>query len=176
MFLASVAHHYSFSYRPYVDMAQEQQGCCFAFLNMWDVSDVRRDLTEHFNVVGSSVRRRVGTARPTFGYRSERVKEEERRGLLRPVTEFNPLDSPVAANGRRTRVYNSMSDSEHEGITAGLNSITETINSVDTRITVHVDIESAPRPPPPDLSSFIDLSHETNDNVSEEDINRPVVT
>ena len=155
MFLAAVAHHYTFSYRPYVDMAQDQQGCCFAFLNMWDVSDVRRDLTEHFNVVGSSVRRRVGTARPTFGYRSERVKDEERRGLLRPVTEFNPLDSPVAANGRRTRVYNSMSDSEHEGITAGLNSlVTEAvINQVDTRITVHVDVESIR----PDVSDFTDL-------------------
>jgi hypothetical protein len=66
-----------------------------------------------------------------------------------------------------------MSDSEHEGITAGLNSITETINSVDTRITVHVDIESAPRR---DVSDFIDLAPEPNDNVSEDDINGPVVT
>ncbi len=42
MFIAAVAHHWSFSYRPYVDYAQEQHGCCFAFLHMWDVSDVRR--------------------------------------------------------------------------------------------------------------------------------------
>lgn len=111
MFLAAVAHHFSFSYRPYVDMAQEQQGCCFAFLHMWDVSDVRRDVAEHIHVIGSTVRRGVGVRRPTFGFgRNGRNSRgaDERQALLK--AEASPLHSPVAAlapNGV-TRDYQTM--------------------------------------------------------------------
>lgn len=50
MFAAAVAHHYSFPYRPFVDV-MGTQSCCEAFHAMWDVSDVQRDLKEHLGVV-----------------------------------------------------------------------------------------------------------------------------
>ena len=104
MFLAAVAHHYSFSYRPYVDMAQEQLGCCSAFLRMWDVSDVRRDVAEHIHVIGSTMRRGVG------GRRSRRNNADERQSLLK-AEAASPLHSPVAAattNGGTPGIYRSM--------------------------------------------------------------------
>lgn len=52
MFLAAVAHHYSFSYKPYVNDAAEHRSCCDAFLAMWDLSDVHSDVKEHIGVVG----------------------------------------------------------------------------------------------------------------------------
>ena len=51
MFLAAIAHHYAFSYKAYVDMAAEQPNCCESFLQMWDVSDVKKDLEEHIGVM-----------------------------------------------------------------------------------------------------------------------------
>lgn len=52
MFLAAIAHHYSFSYKPYVNDLVEKRTLCDAFISMWDVSDVHADLKEHFDVVG----------------------------------------------------------------------------------------------------------------------------
>lgn len=52
MFLAAIAHHYSFSYKPYVINAEEAPTCCGAFIAMFDVSDIKSDITEHFGVVG----------------------------------------------------------------------------------------------------------------------------
>lgn len=52
MFLAAIAHHYSFSYVPFVDPSTTPSSGCFsAFLAMWDVSDVHRDVSEHIGVV-----------------------------------------------------------------------------------------------------------------------------
>ena len=51
MFIAAVAHHYAFSYKPYVDPEYESTNCCHAFLLIWDVSDVRSDIREHVHVV-----------------------------------------------------------------------------------------------------------------------------
>ena len=51
MFIAAVAHHYAFSYKPYIDPEYETSNCCHAFLLIWDVSDVRSDIREHVHVV-----------------------------------------------------------------------------------------------------------------------------
>jgi len=58
MCMAAVAHHYSFSYKQYVS-ADSSQTCCQAFLAMWDVSDVQRDIQEHLGIVSSSISRRI---------------------------------------------------------------------------------------------------------------------
>ncbi|KAK9754869.1 Organic solute transporter Ostalpha [Popillia japonica] len=58
MCMAAIAHHYSFSYQPYV-RSGSTQSCCAAFLAMWDVSDVQRDIQEHLGIVGSSISRRI---------------------------------------------------------------------------------------------------------------------
>ncbi len=53
MFLAAIAHHFSFTYKPYIQEAEE--GSCFdSFLAMWDVSDIRADISEQVRNVGES--------------------------------------------------------------------------------------------------------------------------
>ncbi|ERL91943.1 transmembrane protein 184C [Dendroctonus ponderosae] len=59
MCLAAIAHHYSFSYLPYVSPETRPQTCCSAFLAMWDISDVGRDVQEHLGIVTSSISRRI---------------------------------------------------------------------------------------------------------------------
>lgn len=60
MFLAAIAHHYSFSYNAFVPRKGDSAGvgdtlgCWDAFAAMWDVSDVHRDLREHIGVVGTT--------------------------------------------------------------------------------------------------------------------------
>lgn len=75
MFLAAVAHHYSFSYKPFVNLAQGQ-AWWDAFRAMWDVSDVHNDIKEHLGVVGSSLSRRIrgrGAYQQTWGSATERT-------------------------------------------------------------------------------------------------------
>lgn len=55
MFLAAIAHHYSFSHKPYIDGIVENKSLCAAFLAMWDVSDVHSDMKEHFGIVGKFI-------------------------------------------------------------------------------------------------------------------------
>lgn len=51
MFLAAIAHHFSFTYKPYIQEAEE--GSCFdSFMAMWDISDVRADISEQVRNVG----------------------------------------------------------------------------------------------------------------------------
>ena len=47
MFIAAIAHYYSFSHKPFMDLADDQTNCCQSFLSMWDIRDVRDDVIEH---------------------------------------------------------------------------------------------------------------------------------
>ncbi|XP_033218476.1 transmembrane protein 184C-like [Belonocnema kinseyi] len=82
MFMAAVAHHYSFSYKPYVNLAQSQ-AWWDAFRAMWDVSDVHNDIKEHLGVVGSSLSRRI---RGRSVYQEPCGNANERTSLL-PETQ-----------------------------------------------------------------------------------------
>uniref|UniRef100_A0A667XH24 Transmembrane protein 184C n=1 Tax=Myripristis murdjan TaxID=586833 RepID=A0A667XH24_9TELE len=78
MFLAAIAHHYTFTYKPYVQEAEE--GSCFdSFLAMWDFSDIRADITEQVRHVGRTV-----LGRPNKMYFGTAVRPEhtEHTGLL----------------------------------------------------------------------------------------------
>lgn len=114
MFLAAVAHHYSFSYKPYVNMAAGQQSCCAAFLAMWDVSDVQRDIKEHLGVVGSSLSRHI-RGRGMYRYAGSSATESSR--LLVPETVPAPEDFYNSAPARlgndgQLSSYDSMASSE----------------------------------------------------------------
>ncbi|XP_059153004.1 transmembrane protein 184C-like [Physella acuta] len=52
MFLAAIAHYFSFSHKPFVNMAADQQDCCSSFMSMWDVRDVTGDVVEHAKYIG----------------------------------------------------------------------------------------------------------------------------
>lgn len=56
MFIFAIAHYYVFSHKPYVDPFSPPPPCCASFASMWDVSDVRDDLLQHVQSVGSTVR------------------------------------------------------------------------------------------------------------------------
>lgn len=111
---------------------------------MWDVSDVRRDFAEHIHVIRSSVRRRVaGKAQRNPG------KDEEKRSLLRPVaSENNPLHSPAVPNSG----YQTMSDSEHEGISAGIRALKREPTNTE-QITIHAEVECSVE----DVADFVHL-------------------
>ncbi|KAH8260369.1 hypothetical protein KR026_010388 [Drosophila bipectinata] len=63
MFIAAVAHIYSFPHHPFhINSPQywnnPNHSWCRAFLSMMDISDMQEDVTEHLGVVGSTLSRR----------------------------------------------------------------------------------------------------------------------
>ncbi|TFK16192.1 lipopolysaccharide-responsive and beige-like anchor protein [Platysternon megacephalum] len=81
MFFAAIAHHYSFSYKPYVQEAEE--GSCFdSFLAMWDISDIRADISEQVRNVGRTV---LGQPRKIFF--AEDHEQNEHTSLLSSSTQ-----------------------------------------------------------------------------------------
>ncbi|XP_052314985.1 transmembrane protein 184C-like isoform X2 [Oncorhynchus keta] len=101
MFLAAIAHHYSFTYKPYILEAEE--GSCFdSFMAMWDVSDIRADISEQVQHVATTnlvLSLRSNTAPPPsgrtvlgrpnkmyFGYTS-RPQHTEHTGLLSAASQ-----------------------------------------------------------------------------------------
>ncbi|XP_018591581.2 transmembrane protein 184C [Scleropages formosus] len=80
MFLAAIAHHYTFSYKPYVREAEEVS-CLDSFMAMWDISDVRADISEQVRNVGRTV---LGRPRPTYFGEAREQEQNERTGLLSP--------------------------------------------------------------------------------------------
>ncbi|XP_064781978.1 transmembrane protein 184C-like [Oncorhynchus masou masou] len=99
MFLAAIAHHFSFTYKPYIQEAEE--GSCFdSFLAMWDISDVRTDISEQVRNVGRTV-----MGRPRKTYFGEAEDDSERSGLLSPgsmdaIGPTEALSNPVSPKGR----------------------------------------------------------------------------
>ncbi|CAH0560433.1 unnamed protein product [Brassicogethes aeneus] len=89
MCLAAIAHHYSFSYEPYARPDYRTQNCCGAFLAMWDISDVQRDISEHLGIVGSSISRRF---RGRSMYTIPRGNDEY-AGLVSPRTTISEPDT-----------------------------------------------------------------------------------
>ncbi|XP_040274457.1 transmembrane protein 184C [Bufo bufo] len=86
MFLAAIAHHFSFSYKPYVQEAEE--GSCFdSFLAMWDVSDIRADISEQVRNVGRTV-----MGRPRKMFFPDDLEQNEHTSLLSSSTQ-----DPVSA-------------------------------------------------------------------------------
>lgn len=111
MFLASVAHYFAFSYKPYVDMAAEQVPCCLSFMSMWDVSDVTQDVSDHIRHVGKKVKMSV-SGRNLAG------TEEEKQLLVSPqdamdTTSVN-YDSMQPAQTLPKSVYEEAVDLTHD--------------------------------------------------------------
>ena len=54
MFLAAIAHYYSFSHLPFADEAADRAGCCTTFFSMWDIRDVTDDVMDHARYIGKA--------------------------------------------------------------------------------------------------------------------------
>ncbi|XP_012268248.2 transmembrane protein 184C [Athalia rosae] len=93
MFFAAIAHHYSFSYKPFVNLAQSQ-AWWDAFRAMWDVSDVHNDIKEHLGVVGSSLSRRI---RGRSSYHQTWGSATERTSLLSEVPPPTAQSAPASS-------------------------------------------------------------------------------
>lgn len=122
MFLAAIAHHYSFSYKPYVSPLDPSPSCLGSFLAMWDVSDVKRDISEHLGVVGSSFSRRL---RGKTMYHMTRGYDESSRLVSDPVAsssapnltsddDIPPVDVRPSVYGSLDIAVNALSNSETE--------------------------------------------------------------
>ncbi|XP_045577362.1 transmembrane protein 184C isoform X2 [Salmo salar] len=83
MFLAAIAHHYSFTYKPYILEAEE--GSCFdSFMAMWDVSDIRADISEQVQHVGRTV---LGRPNKMYFGSTGRPEHTEHTGLLSAASQ-----------------------------------------------------------------------------------------
>ncbi|XP_030752456.1 transmembrane protein 184C-like [Sitophilus oryzae] len=96
MCLAAIAHHYSFSFQPYIRPGTRQQSCCSAFLAMWDISDVHRDIQEHIGIVRSSI--------------SRRIRGRSMYSIPRGTDEFSNLVSPRGGQSVPASFYQSEYD------------------------------------------------------------------
>ncbi|KAG9269017.1 transmembrane protein 184C [Astyanax mexicanus] len=100
MFLAAIAHHYSFSYRPYV--REDEEGSCFdSFLAMLDVSDIRADISEQVRNMGRTV---LGRPRKLFFGSEADIVQGEHTGLLSGTSHerlgVDPLSVPASPQGQ----------------------------------------------------------------------------
>ncbi|XP_070162275.1 transmembrane protein 184C isoform X1 [Polyergus mexicanus] len=130
MFLAAVAHHYSFSYKPFVNLAQGQ-AWWDAFRAMWDVSDVHNDIKEHLGVVGSSLSRRI---RGRGAYQQAWGSATERTSLLPEATVISqarsaPTCSFSGYNTAEAGLNNNPSIVESEEATPDVQDNSNTINT-----------------------------------------------
>lgn len=47
MFIAAIAHHYAFSYKPFMDEAASRPSYCESFWSMFDMRDIHQETLEH---------------------------------------------------------------------------------------------------------------------------------
>ncbi|XP_062414297.1 transmembrane protein 184C-like isoform X1 [Pungitius pungitius] len=87
MFLAAIAHHYTFTYKPYVQEAEE--GSCFdSFLAMWDFSDIRADVTEQVRHAGRTL---LGRPNKMYFGPASQPEHTEHTGLLTASSSQDPV-------------------------------------------------------------------------------------
>ncbi|GFR66706.1 transmembrane protein 184C-like, partial [Elysia marginata] len=120
MFLAAIAHYYSFSHKPFVNFAAEQQNCCSSFLMMWDVRDVGEDVVEHARYIGRGMHKTISR-----GARLAGIQGEERTPLLREPSygpevredtgQLGPNSLQYLQNQRQPSPAEHIDDTEEEG-------------------------------------------------------------
>lgn len=101
MFIAAVAHKYSFPHEPFhinIPHYGNDRTWYTAFAAMWDMTDVQQDVTEHLGVVGSSLSRRL---RGRTAYH-----------LTRGTSETDQLISSNPYSYQGANCLNTTSDSE----------------------------------------------------------------
>lgn len=109
MFLAAVAHHYSFPHKPFhinvPNYDATNRGFLNALMTMLDISDVTDDLGEHIGVVGSSFARRL-QGRGNY-YHVPRGRVGERDYLITDQMNYQSSSSSMVAVKQSNR-YGAM--------------------------------------------------------------------
>lgn len=135
MFIAALAHKYSFPHEPYhinIPDYGNDRTWFNSLSQMWDMSDVRNDVTEHLGVVGSSLSRRL-RGRTAYHY----TRGSERHHLM--TNGVNIATNSTGYQGNNFN-FNSASDSEGSTTTACHKHHYGALNSSDDRLTSGDDI------------------------------------
>lgn len=109
MLIAAIAHHFSFSYQPFVT-TEHNIPWYRSFRSMWDISDVRRDVANQVREVGE----RVIPSRPQWlrknksGFVEDGEKYNENTSLLTPSSSDGEMAN-ILGYGNRTQSYASQS-------------------------------------------------------------------
>ncbi|XP_042913469.1 transmembrane protein 184C [Parasteatoda tepidariorum] len=117
MFMASVAHYYAFSHKPYVDMAAQQVPCCLSFMSMWDVSDVTQDVSDHLRHVGKTVKMSVSGRHLAMNEEEKQllVPNHEMENPSASSTNYNTLGvNPPSRPKAKNSYYEEAEDLSHE--------------------------------------------------------------
>lgn len=99
MFIAALAHQYSFPYKPFQINEQSDINWFRTFLLMMDMEDVRQDVFEHFDVVGTRISRGFRTTQPS--YSSQQTESDYLITPNQPATRVltvSRVKEPVSRN------------------------------------------------------------------------------
>ncbi|CAC5412105.1 Transmembrane protein 184 homolog DDB_G0279555,Transmembrane protein 184C [Mytilus coruscus] len=138
MFIAAIAHYYSFSHKPFIVTEENlhQSNCCEAFLSMWDVSDMRDDVLEHAKIISKAVKKTVSKPRI-------KTNETERTPLIRDsqtnyTSDGGPSDWDTASLEQREITHKKSVPTESMNNYIVFGSSSETNYSNDTQTDVRV--------------------------------------
>lgn len=103
MLFASIAHHYAYSYRPFIEtpLQEANESCCFAFLKTLDLSDERNDVSDHLYQALLKVKRsfrRPGRTLPSVVMLNNGED----------VYEYTPLTTLNVGTGSRKGSYSTL--------------------------------------------------------------------
>jgi hypothetical protein len=135
MFIAAIAHKYSFPHTPYhINVpyyVDTQSGNWFSrFAAMWDISDVQQDVSEHFGVVGSSVSRRLRGRTMYQQIQQGRRDAAENEYLVGPSNNTTPYQSNISKNQQYRKISTGKPPSEGKGYGYGAFASTEQHNEM----------------------------------------------
>lgn len=188
MFIAAIAHYYSFSHKPYIIESEDgprQSNCCEAFLSMWDVSDMKDDVLEHAKILGKTVKKTVSKSKVRSTNDTERtplVRDSQNTygGNISDGGTSTDWDTASLEQREITRKKSVPTESMNNYIVFG--SSTETNTSNDTQIDVKVkqsdhvtsdkqEVDDGPM----DEAVTINIEESSNQNVDDRSINNGIV-
>lgn len=158
MFIAAIVHKYSFPHEPYhinIPDYGNNQTWFSSLSQMWDMSDVRHDVTEHLGVVGSSLSRRL---RGRNAYYLTRGTESAY------LMSNNEATSSGYQNGYNyTRQTSAASDSDGSTSTVGHKSQYGALYSSDDRIAMTPNDDIVPVHMKPDGINIVKQNPKSKD-------------
>ncbi|CAG2257994.1 Transmembrane protein 184C [Mytilus edulis] len=138
MFIAAIAHYYSFSHKPFIVTEENvhQSNCCGAFLSMWDVSDMRDDVLEHAKIISKAVKKTVSKPRI-------KTNDTERTPLIKDsqsnyTSDGGPSDWDTASLEQREITHKKSVPTESMNNYIVFGSSSETNYSNDTQTDVRI--------------------------------------
>lgn len=128
MFIAAIAHKYSFPHDPYhinIPDYNTDRTWLNALAAMWDLSDVGQDVSDHLGVVGSSLTRRL-RGRSSYQYTRSTSETDY-------LINANPGSLAVPQSFYQSGAGNGQQHHQHQQQPSGSNASTATLHSGKNR-------------------------------------------